>query len=107
MSHAVLNAEELRARLDSDSPPVVIDVREAEELEIVSLKGALHVPMSEFEASVRALDPHQDYVIVCHHGIRSAEAAGFMVQYGFTRVANLLGGLDSWACEVDPTMPRY
>ena len=94
-------------RLASDTPPVLLDVRENEELEIVRIPGALHLPLSRFAAGLPSLDPHAEYVVVCHHGVRSGQAAAFMSERGFTRVANLLGGIDAWACEVDPTMPRY
>lgn len=107
MSVAVLTAPELRDRLDAETPPTMIDVREKEELAIARIEGALHMPLGELESSLRVLDRHAEYVVVCHHGIRSAQAAMVMSAQGFTRVANLLGGIDAWACEVDPTVPRY
>jgi rhodanese-related sulfurtransferase len=107
MSVAVLTAPELSDRLGTEDAPTMIDVRESEELSIASIDGALHMPMEEFEGSIRVLDRHVDYVIICHHGIRSAQAAMVMSEQGFTRVSNLLGGIDAWSCEVDPTVPRY
>ena len=93
--------------MQAPEPPVVLDVREEAELEIARLPDTLHLPLGDFPSSVKALDRDADYVVICHHGIRSAEAAQFMVQQGFIRVANLLGGIDAWACEVDPSMSRY
>ncbi|RMF23988.1 MAG: hypothetical protein D6760_04310 [Deltaproteobacteria bacterium] len=90
-----------------DNPPVVIDVREDHEVEIARLPQALHLPIAELPAAVRFLDPTADYVVVCHHGVRSAEAAAYLLERGFTSVASLLGGIDAWAREVDPTMARY
>ncbi len=102
-----IRAAELRARMQQDDPPVVIDVREYHEVEIARLPEALHLPFSDLPAAVRFLDPTADYVVVCHHGVRSAEAAAYLVERGFTSVVNLLGGIDAWAREVDPTMARY
>ena len=93
--------------MDGETPPIVLDVREEDELTIASLPQALHLPLHEFQSSIKALDRDVDYVVVCHHGIRSAEAASFMLRQGFTRVFNLLGGIDAWACDVDPSMSRY
>lgn len=107
MSVAVLTAPELRERLQSESPPTMIDVREHEELAIARIDGALHMPLGELEGATRVLDRHAEYVVICHHGIRSAQAAMVMSEQGFTRVSNLLGGIDAWACEVDPTVSRY
>lgn len=107
MSVAVLTAPELSERLRTETPPTVIDVREREELTVANIDGALHMPLAEFEGAIRVLDRHADYVVICHHGIRSAQAALVMSEQGFTRVSNLLGGIDAWSCEVDPTVPRY
>ncbi len=107
MNPAVLTARELRSRLDGESPPVVLDVREADEVAIAHLPGAVHLPLSELENALRTLDPHAEYVVVCHHGVRSARAAALMQERGFTRVYNLLGGIDAWSCEIDPNVPRY
>jgi rhodanese-related sulfurtransferase len=107
MSVAVLTAPELRDRLDADMPPTMIDVREHQELALAHIEGALHMPLNELEGAIRVLDRHAEYVVICHHGIRSAQAASAMAEQGFTRVSNLLGGIDAWACEVDPTVSRY
>ena len=107
MNPSVLTVDQLHERLQRENPPVVLDVREADELAIARLDGALHVPLSEFDSLVRTLDRHAEYVVMCHHGIRSAHAAAMMIERGFTRVANLHGGIDAWASEVDPSTPRY
>lgn len=103
----MLTALELRERLAKDDPPTVIDVRESAELALAHIDGALHMPLAEFESAVRVLDRNASYVVLCHHGIRSAHAAELMAERGFPRVANLLGGIDAWSCEVDPSVPRY
>lgn len=93
--------------MDGSDPPVLLDVREPEEIEIVSMPQALHVPLAQLESTIKGLDPTTGYVLVCHHGVRSAHAANLMLEHGFTRVLNLLGGIDAWAVEVDPSLPRY
>ena len=52
-------------------------------------------------------DPEQDYVLYCHHGVRSLAGAEFLRGRGLTRVANLTGGIDAWSVRVDPAVPRY
>jgi rhodanese-related sulfurtransferase len=107
MAVSILTALELRERLAEEDPPTLIDVREHDELALANIGGALHMPLAEFESAVRVLDRNENYVVICHHGIRSAHAAELMAERGFTRVANLLGGIDAWSCEVDPSVPRY
>ena len=107
VSPSIITPAVLSSRMESPNPPIVLDVREAAELEIARLPEALHMPLSELEESISGLDPYGEYVVVCHHGIRSAQAANCLIDRGVTRVFNLLGGIDAWAAEVDPSMPRY
>jgi rhodanese-related sulfurtransferase len=46
-------------------------------------------------------------VVICHHGMRSQAIARFLEQAGFVGVANLQGGIDAWAREIDPKMTQY
>jgi rhodanese-related sulfurtransferase len=98
---------ELAELLRSGAAVEVLDVREAAELAICSLAGARHTPMSEFPEHAAAMDRDADYIVVCHHGMRSARVAEWMRTQGFTRVRDLVGGVDAWALEVDPSMARY
>lgn len=102
-----IDPRQLAGRLTGPGAPLVLDVREAEELAIVRLEGALHVPLGELPARLSELDPKLEIVCLCHHGGRSARAAGFLASRGFPRVLNLSGGIDRWALEVDPSLARY
>jgi rhodanese-related sulfurtransferase len=44
---------------------------------------------------------------MCHGGMRSGRVASYLRQNGYTRVANLAGGIDSWSTEIDPSVPTY
>jgi rhodanese-related sulfurtransferase len=87
--------------------PVILDVREGWELNICALPGSLHIPMGQIPARVEELDPRQETVVVCHHGIRSMRVAYFLASRGFSRLYNLQGGVDAWAREIDPAMHKY
>jgi rhodanese-related sulfurtransferase len=56
---------------------------------------------------VPSLDRDAELVVYCHHGMRSAAAATWLRDQGFTRVRNLVGGIDHWSLEVDPSLRRY
>ncbi|MBI5449854.1 MAG: sulfurtransferase [Gammaproteobacteria bacterium] len=88
-------------------PPLLLDVREPFEFEICHIIGAVNIPMREVPSRVSELDADQELVVICHHGGRSMRVAMFLEQQGFTNVFNLSGGVDAWACSVDPDMPRY
>lgn len=105
----VVSPTELAARLRSQKPPQLLDVREAAEREIVSLPGSRWIPLSELATRSAELDDWvgTEVVVYCHHGIRSARGASILESLGFSKIANLAGGIDRWSVEVDPGAARY
>jgi rhodanese-related sulfurtransferase len=99
--------EELSERLRRGERFLILDVREPEEIAIAAFPGAAQIPMGEIPSRVAGLDPDQETVVVCHHGIRSAQVAMYLARLGFERVSNLSGGIDLWSATVDPAVPRY
>lgn len=97
----------LASRIAAGDPLVVIDVREPWEWNTVRLAGAQHIPLNTFARASAALDPAQEIVLYCHHGMRSLAAANYLAAQGFTRLWNLAGGIDRFAIEGDPALPRY
>jgi rhodanese-related sulfurtransferase len=103
-----INALELRDYLDQcDASPLLLDVREGWEFEICRIEGSAHMPMSGIGGNYFSLDPDQETVVICHHGMRSLQVAEFLIKAGFKRVLNLRGGIDAWSREVDPKVPTY
>lgn len=101
-----LSPAELRDRL-ARGAATVVDVREAEELEIVQLPNTRHLPLSQLAARWTEVRELSQPVLVCHHGMRSERAARFLEQNGLSGLAHLGGGIDAWAHQLDPDMPRY
>jgi rhodanese-related sulfurtransferase len=85
----------------------VLDVREARELAICRLSGALHIPMAEVPARAEELPTDRLLVVVGHRGARSQMVVDFLRGAGFDNAVNLDGGIDAWACDIDQSMPRY
>lgn len=104
-----LPAEQLQAWLSDDTraKPLVLDVREPWEHEVCVIPDSQLLPMQQVPARWQELPADADIVVVCHHGMRSLQVAGFLKQSGLTRVYNLSGGIAAWAEQVDPDMPRY
>jgi len=97
----------VRRRLDAGDDLVLLDVREADEVALCRIAGALHIPMGDVPARLTELDPDRNLVVYCHHGQRSAAVVAFLERHDFARVENLQGGIERWAVEVDPAMARY
>ena len=103
-----LTVLELKARLDQGNKDfTLLDVREPWERNICALPDAKIIPMREIPARAAELPQDQDIVVVCHHGIRSQQVVNYLERMGFTRLNNLVGGINAWAHEIDPKMPTY
>jgi len=103
-----ITPDELAARLESGHPVRLIDVRESWEYEYNRIEGAELLPLSELEfRHAERLRPDEFVVCYCHMGMRSFNAAMWLKQQGYPEVKSLAGGINRWADERDPDMPRY
>ncbi len=93
--------------LKTDKPPVLLDVRNYNEVELCAIPGSVHIPLLELPARVGELDKMVDMIVYCRSGVRSRNAIEFLKQAGFSKLSNLKGGTLSWSDQVDPTMPKY
>jgi len=105
-----VSARELARALEGPEAerPLVLDVRNPDEVRVASLPGSLHVPMHELPARLDEVREVADrpLVVLCHLGVRSYHAAAFLDSVGIP-AASLRGGIEAWAVDVDPRMPRY
>jgi rhodanese-related sulfurtransferase len=86
---------------------LVIDIREPYEIAIVRLPGCTLLPMREIPARAAEIPKDRQVLILCHHGGRSARVTQFLRSAGWDNITNIAGGIDAWAREVDPALPRY
>lgn len=107
MSVQEIQPAELKSRLDSGDTPLLLDVRQPEEVEVASIDGARCIPMNAVPFEMDELDPASEIVVFCHHGGRSMQVAQLLSMRGFSNVKNLAGGIDAWAVTVDRSVPRY
>ena len=98
---------ELSERLRRGDDIQLIDVRENWEWQISRIPGAELMPLSGFESASSKIDPTREVVLYCKVGARSMHAAEYLADRGFSKVANLSGGILRWADEVDPAVQRY
>ena len=93
---------------DAQRPqPLMLDVREPWEYQTCHIEGSTLAPMRTIPARLQDFDPASDIVVICHHGARSFQVGLFLEQNGFAKLYNLQGGVNAWADQVEPTMPRY
>ena len=97
-------AELLRNQPDQT---ILLDVREAAELEIAAVAGALHIPMGEIPNRLDEVDRTKTIICMCHAGGRSAQVTHFLAGQGYGKAVNLAGGIQAWSERVDSNIPTY
>ena len=104
-----VSVAEVHALIERREPVMLLDCREENEHEVVSIQDATLIPMSQLEQRVGELDDKRErhIVVFCHFGGRSLQVAAWLRQRGFNRVQNMTGGIDQWAIEIDSSLPRY
>ncbi len=107
-----ISVQELAQCLSAKNASVqLVDVREPQELAIAIIEGFVNLPLSEFaewsEQVPTLFNPHAETLVLCHHGIRSAQMCQWLVAQGFTNVKNISGGIDAYSLLVEPTIPQY
>ena len=102
-----IEVEQLRDKLQSKTPPLLLDVREPREYQICRIPGSQLLPLATLPAHFETLSKDQEIVIHCHHGGRSARAVSFLLEQGFSKVFNLAGGIHAWSERIDQSVKTY
>jgi len=106
---STITAKDLKNMMDNDENIFVVDVREPNEYEIVSIPGATLIPKGEFlsGAALEKLPQDKRIVLHCKSGARSAEALAVVKDAGFSDAVHVGGGVLAWVNQVDPSLPTY
>ncbi|MDJ0570336.1 MAG: rhodanese-like domain-containing protein [Pleurocapsa sp. MO_192.B19] len=107
-----IDVQQLAMRLAESSQSLqLIDVRERNEVTFAYIEGFEVFPLSEFEQwseeILLRLNPEAETIVICHHGMRSAQLCQWLKMRGFNNVQNVMGGIDAYSRLVDPTIRRY
>ena len=101
-----MSVQQVSAHLQ-DNSPYLLDVREPWEYDICHIVDSVNIPMSEIVSRAEEILENEEIVVICHHGIRSLQVAGFLASRGESILINLEGGVDAWAREIDRDMAVY
>jgi sulfur-carrier protein adenylyltransferase/sulfurtransferase len=101
--------EMLDSRAAGERDFVLIDVREQNEWDIVSIPGAVLVPKGEFLSGKALEDLPSDKPIVlhCKSGVRSAEVLAVVQGAGYSDAVHVGGGVVAWVSQIEPEKPSY
>lgn len=110
-----ISVQALAEKLKNGENFALLDVREPWELNHARLddKRMLNLPTSELQRQGREAfpenlrSPQVEIVVMCHHGVRSADVTRWMRQQGWQNVSSLAGGIATYAEEIDPAVGMY
>ena len=85
----------------------LVDVRTPEEYEIARVEGSVLADQSLAQEILQTWPKDTPIVTICHHGVRSLDAAAYLRGHGFSNTRSMMGGIDAWAMQIDPSVPRY
>jgi len=95
------------SELVNEGKVALLDVREPRAFAVASIPGSRRVDEALAEEIVQSWSKDTPIVLICHHGVRTSDAAEYLREYGFANVKSLSGGIDAWSLEIDPSVPRY
>lgn len=118
--------EAARARLERLEPSaalealaegsLLIDTRDvAVRRETGVILGSVHVPLSVLfwrldptseSADLRLADPNRRVVLICAHGYSSSLAAATLLDLGYERATDVIGGFEAWVAAGLPVSPE-
>ncbi len=102
-----LTANELQNKINNNETLTLLDVREPFEFDYAKIEGSVLIPLNQIPVRLKEINFDNEIVLICHHGVRSMQAANFLDQVGFKSISNLSGGIDAWSVECDSSVPRY
>ncbi|XP_073108780.1 adenylyltransferase and sulfurtransferase MOCS3-1 isoform X2 [Elaeis guineensis] len=115
---ARISSKEYKELVDKHEPHVLLDVRPAHHFKISAIPGSVNIPLSILEDKLPTIDlalreagqvsgKHASLYVVCRRGNDSQRAVQYLNGNGFPLAKDLIGGLESWAQDVDRTFPIY
>jgi rhodanese-related sulfurtransferase len=104
-----ISVNELAERMARGEKPLLVDVRQPWEHELVHLPGDVLVPLPELPQRAGEIRPESNQLVVCycHHGVRSLHAVLVLAAAGLADAVSLHGGIDAWSLQIDPAVLRY
>ncbi len=94
--YAIISPAELKVRLENGESPLMVDVREDDEVAQGMIEGAIHIPLGQISERHNELPTAVEIIVICRSGGRSGRACEFLSANGYN-VTNMSGGMLEWA----------
>ena len=115
MNIPYITVQTFNDKINSEHKFIILDIREQWEIEKASINDdrVIILPMSKLaHTGLNAIpegvkNNNYDIIIICHHGIRSAQVTNWLMKQGWNNVYSLHGGLNAFANEIDQAIGTY
>jgi rhodanese-related sulfurtransferase len=85
----------------------LVDVRSPQEFEVAHVEGSILIDQALAQEIISTWPKDTAIVTMCHHGMRSLDAAAYLRGHGLKKVQSMRGGIDAWSRLIDSSIPRY
>ena len=102
-----ITVHELNKMREENNKIQILDVREDTERNHTSIKGSLHIKLTDIVNRHTELDKEKNIFVMCHTGTRSQAVVKWLKSEGYNHSVNVLGGIDAWAALIDRSIRRY
>ena len=110
MADLEISVDDVKQKLDTGVPIVLLDCREPFEHDLARITGAELIPMNSIPqrlSDVERLSDRGQLIVYCHHGVRSLNVVHWLRRNGVENCQSMMGGIDLWSMEIDTSVPRY
>ena len=102
-----ITVHELNVLREENKNIQILVVRENTERNHASIKGSLHIKLTDIVDRHTELDKEKNIFVMCHTGTRSQAVVKWLKSEGYSHSVNVLGGIDAWAALIDRSIRRY
>ena len=104
-----IDVQQVKDLLDKQVDFLFLDCREPDEHQFCRVEQAQLIPLRQIPGKKQVFleQAEQRVVVMCHHGVRSMNAAQWLRANGITNVQSMAGGIEEWSLRIDPSVPRY
>jgi rhodanese-related sulfurtransferase len=107
MKNSQITPQDLSHFIESKKPLLIVDVRENWEFQITHFPNSFLLTEENFKETIAKSKDVDLVVVVCHHGLRSLNAALYLRENGLLNAKSLQGGIDTYSATIDKSIPRY
>lgn len=93
----LISSRELASKIENGISLEILDIRSAEEFQVSHLKDAVLIDYDNFDkADVQKISLDREIIVYCSVGYRSEKIGEKLLDFGYTNVKNLYGGIFQW-----------